>query len=109
MRDWGRDQSADRGTSESPAQVLGPETDDRYIPMSTAISSSSSPLSLRSYVLVLVHTNAKIDFDSSASDDRICIRAGIDPELDQWRNDYACKSLHPIQTQLTHACRSADS
>jgi hypothetical protein len=93
VRDRGRDQSSDRGKSESPAPLLGWEADERSLLTSTMISSSSSLLFLRSYVPILVETDDKIDFDSSASDDRICIRAGIDPDLDQWRNDYACTSL----------------
>jgi hypothetical protein len=36
----------------------------------------------------------QIDYDASAADDRISVRAGIDDELDQWRSDYACKLSH---------------
>jgi hypothetical protein len=83
MRDWGRDQSAHRGKGNSSAWIMRRLT-----------IGPSSRLSLRSYVPIYLEiANIQIDFDSSASDDRICIRAGIDPELDQWRNDYACASL----------------
>jgi hypothetical protein len=76
----------------------------RLTSISMMIFNSSSLSYPKSYILLLFisyftgNADVQIDFDSSASDDRICVRAGIDEELDQWRSDYAGKLVYTGDT-----------
>ena len=44
--------------------------------------------------LYLLHAKAKIDWDMSSNEKRICFRAGVDDRLDEWREQKAGGSLN---------------
>lgn len=64
--------------------------DERSPRPSTRTCEHSRFTSLKSSVLPILKLT-QIDFDFSRDENRVCIRPGIDDELDLWRADYACE------------------